>query len=457
MGIEERKITQVDYLNKDVSSAPDRLTGTASENKNIFDRAVKTVVEPKYNALIEDLQGEGGAGNIGLSPIEGLTGGTVQETLAAVKSLIDNRYTKLESDTILSTQTNDLIQSFDIDLGTGVITVTKKDGSTETFDTAMEKIALDARLDGDDFVLTLADGTQQRVSLSSFIDSYTYTDSDTIAFTVSGAGNNQTVTAKVKNNSITIGMLSLEAVRQLEGYVDAASASATTAQNAKTAAEAARDLASGSKDAAKVSESAAASSAAAAKGSETSAEASKTAAASSSGNASSSATLSQSYAVGGTGTRAGEDTDNAKYYKEQAAAIVGGDYATKSELTAHTSDATVHVSAAEKEAWNKGGAKRGYNITLAKSGWKADDTGLSVLSGMYIHPIAIGGVVFEATQEVSLTVPPSTMIDLPSGISTANVNGTVYAVTEWPPESDIVVQIKVGNVEMSGTVLGGES
>lgn len=32
-----------------------------------------------------------------------------------------------------------------------------------------------------------------------------------------------------------------------------------------------------------------------------------------------SATLSKSYAVGGTGTRSGEDTDNAKYYSEQAA------------------------------------------------------------------------------------------------------------------------------------------
>ena len=35
-------------------------------------------------------------------------------------------------------------------------------------------------------------------------------------------------------------------------------------------------------------------------------------------DATSAATLSQSYAVGGTGTRTGEDTDNAKYYSEQA-------------------------------------------------------------------------------------------------------------------------------------------
>ena len=38
---------------------------------------------------------------------------------------------------------------------------------------------------------------------------------------------------------------------------------------------------------------------------------------------------SKSYAVGGTGTRAGEDTDNAKYYKEVCETIVGGGYAAK--------------------------------------------------------------------------------------------------------------------------------
>ena len=41
-------------------------------------------------------------------------------------------------------------------------------------------------------------------------------------------------------------------------------------------------------------------------------------AATSATNAGTSATTAESYAVGGTGTRTGEDTDNAKYYKEQA-------------------------------------------------------------------------------------------------------------------------------------------
>lgn len=41
-----------------------------------------------------------------------------------------------------------------------------------------------------------------------------------------------------------------------------------------------------------------------------------------------SATLSQSWAIGGTGTRTGEDTNNAKYWSEQAAAAAGGGVAS---------------------------------------------------------------------------------------------------------------------------------
>ena len=59
-------------------------------------------------------------------------------------------------------------------------------------------------------------------------------------------------------------------------------------------------------------------SAKAAKASEIAAKASETAAGKSAANAANSATLSESWAVGGTGTRPGEDTNNSKYYAGQA-------------------------------------------------------------------------------------------------------------------------------------------
>lgn len=60
-------------------------------------------------------------------------------------------------------------------------------------------------------------------------------------------------------------------------------------------------------------------------------------------NSFNSATLSQSYAVGGTGTRNGENTDNAKYYAdeakksaENAAEIAGGDFLSKTGDVSNT-------------------------------------------------------------------------------------------------------------------------
>ena len=60
-------------------------------------------------------------------------------------------------------------------------------------------------------------------------------------------------------------------------------------------------------------------------------------------DAENSAALSQSWAVGGTGTRTGEDTNNAKYWSDQAKSIVGGDFAT-------TTEAKGYANAAETNA-----------------------------------------------------------------------------------------------------------
>ena len=62
----------------------------------------------------------------------------------------------------------------------------------------------------------------------------------------------------------------------------------------------------------------------------------------------------QSWAVGGTNTRPGEDTDNAKYWAEQAQAAVGGDFATKTEAQGYVSthNQSVDAHADIREALN---------------------------------------------------------------------------------------------------------
>lgn len=59
---------------------------------------------------------------------------------------------------------------------------------------------------------------------------------------------------------------------------------------------------------------------------------SEEAAASSEQAAADSATVAISYAVGGTGTREGEDRENAKYYMEQAQKMAGGEFLTEEQL-----------------------------------------------------------------------------------------------------------------------------
>lgn len=91
MALKDKKITEAGINQHGVVSAPDHLTGTPMENKKVFDRLVRALVAQSVNGLIDDLAGTGGAEEIGVSPINGLSGSNVQELLAAMKALLDKR------------------------------------------------------------------------------------------------------------------------------------------------------------------------------------------------------------------------------------------------------------------------------------------------------------------------------------------------------------------------------
>ena len=162
----------------------------------------------------------------------------------------------------------------------------------------------------------------------------------------------------------------------------------TSAQTAKADAEAANTSAQSAKTDAESAKSAAAGSAQSAGASAQSAQASSK--------------LSESWAVGGTGTRTGEDTNNAKYWAMAAQGVAGGgvssfngrsgavapqagDYTAsmvgadpqgtaetkaaevQSNLNAHASDTVKHVTAAERSTWNSketGGAAANVQSNL---------------------------------------------------------------------------------------------
>lgn len=106
------------------------------------------------------------------------------------------------------------------------------------------------------------------------------------------------------------------------GAKDSATAAAQSAQMAQGAASTAANAASSASQ-----------SATAAFGSASQAQASAAAAAQSAASVDGINKTAQSWAVGGTGTREGEDTNNAKYWAKQAEAIAGGDFAQPSDTT----------------------------------------------------------------------------------------------------------------------------
>ena len=82
------KITNKEIEEKQVASLPDRMTGTAAENKAAFDALVKALIA-KYNELIDTLQGQGGAAAIGSEPFAGVDdAATVRDQLMKLQANI---------------------------------------------------------------------------------------------------------------------------------------------------------------------------------------------------------------------------------------------------------------------------------------------------------------------------------------------------------------------------------
>ena len=148
---------------------------------------------------------------------------------------------------------------------------------------------------------------------------------------------------KAAQTAETNAKASEKAAAASQGSAETASASAqNSAASAAQSAQTAQSAASTATNAA----SSASQSATAASGSASQAQASAAAAAQSAASVDGINKTAESWAVGGTGTREGENTNNAKYWAEQAQAVVGGDFATKVEaqgyVATHNQSADAH-------------------------------------------------------------------------------------------------------------------
>lgn len=172
---------------------------------------------------------------------------------------------------------NGNIADWTMDETTGVITITKYNGEKIIFDLNIEKIPVGFSMSDDGIItMTTEDGTQFKANIGSMIPVLTFEDSATIAVSVTGTGKNKTYSFSIKTGSVTDAMLQPNYLADIR--VESANASAyAQSANAKSV-------------------------------------------------------LAKSYAIGGTRTREGEDTDNAKYYMEQAKQQTGGIPTKVSEL-----------------------------------------------------------------------------------------------------------------------------
>ena len=208
----------------------------------------------------------------------------IDDEVVSMSAKID----EIDTTKVSADQLNNMVTDVSFNDKNGVISITKHNGTVLNIDTAMEKIAVNFEYNAhtQQLILTLENGEKQYIDMSALITQYEFKGTDTIAFSIDSSGK---VSASIKNGSITKAMLSSEVMASITLSENNAAASAKAAAQSAT-------------------------------------------------NADMDAKLSQSYSVGKSGIRDGEDTDNSKYYSEQAKKyadkaqqIAGGNFIPNSE------------------------------------------------------------------------------------------------------------------------------
>ncbi len=208
----------------------------------------------------------------------------IDDEIVSMSAKVD----EIDTTKVSADQLNNMVTDVSFNDKNGVISITKHNGTVLNIDTAMEKIAVNFEYNAQTqkLILTLENGEKQYIDMSALITQYEFKVTDTIAFSVDSSGK---VSASIKSGSITKAMLSSEVMSAITLSENNAAASAQAAAQSAT-------------------------------------------------NADMDAKLAQSYSVGKSGIRDGEDTDNSKYYSEQAKKyadeaqeIAGGNFIPNSE------------------------------------------------------------------------------------------------------------------------------
>ena len=198
-------------------------------------------------------------------------------------------------------------------------------------------------------ILVGVKGSKQYVDMSALITQYEFEDSATIAFSI----NDKTgaISAFIKNGSITDAMLETGYLAKITEQ----SAKATNMANSATT---------------------------------------------SSNSAYDNAKLSQSYAIGGSGVRDGENTDNAKYYSEQASKSAIASANSASTASTKASEAATSASSASASA-TKSATSESNASKSASSAATSESTASTKASEAAQSATAAGNSASTATSKAS--------------------------------------------------------
>lgn len=126
----------------------------------------------------------------------------------------DNRIVGLSNDKAENALVNTLVKSVSLDTDTGILAVKQQNGSTATYDLAIEQVVVNFDInDNNELVLTLADGTQKVIDLTRFV--YSVASTSTVAMKTQ----NRIITAEIVDGSVTMEKLDAAIQEELRQYM----------------------------------------------------------------------------------------------------------------------------------------------------------------------------------------------------------------------------------------------
>ena len=178
MSFTEQKITDAEIEAAGVQSQPNKLAGTAQQNKAVFDALIKNLVKVRLNALIDELLGDTAAGQIGIDTITGYSADTVQEALEEIVQNMQDIVSTGVSDGSVTTAklADEAVTTGKLDdgavtaakLAAGAVTSVKiTDGNVTAAKLAAGAVTTGKIVDGNVTTDKLADGAVTKTKLGS--------------------------------------------------------------------------------------------------------------------------------------------------------------------------------------------------------------------------------------------------------------------------------------------------